>query len=237
MLTKRRAQFLERILGLHRDTGRPVHYADVAGSLGVSKWTAYDVLKELEKEGYLRSEYVVNNAERVPGRSMLMYVPFGSFSGAPEAPGAWATRMESEEWQHVKQKILRTLAGLKNAGRRKILATMTAEMDEEMSCKNSTSITFCAYTIGVLAVHAAAAGRKTAKTLGKLVNTSPKPELGLSVFAGTVMGILMKKANIVPGMGTLTGYVTRYQRHLAEFSAEQRRLLFEFLRETLEYSL
>ncbi len=50
-LTERRKQFLQKLLDLYRRTNLPVHYESVAQALGVSKWTAYDMLKALEKLG------------------------------------------------------------------------------------------------------------------------------------------------------------------------------------------
>ncbi len=44
---------------IHQETGLPVHYVAVAERLEVSKWTAYDMLRQLEKSGYLEVEYAV----------------------------------------------------------------------------------------------------------------------------------------------------------------------------------
>ena len=46
-LTRRRYQFLEALARLVEEGGGPVHYGDVADSLDVSKWTAYDMMLSL----------------------------------------------------------------------------------------------------------------------------------------------------------------------------------------------
>ena len=50
-LTRRRYQFLETLARLVEESGGPVHYGDVADSLDVSKWTAYDMMRELVDQG------------------------------------------------------------------------------------------------------------------------------------------------------------------------------------------
>jgi Iron dependent repressor, N-terminal DNA binding domain. len=72
-LTRRRREFLSKINKLYQGTGQPVHYTTVAQALGVSKWTAYDILRELEKEDLLNVEYAVSREERNPGRSQVFF--------------------------------------------------------------------------------------------------------------------------------------------------------------------
>jgi len=74
-ITRRRMDFLQKIKELYEATGLPVHYARVAELLGVSKWSAYEMLKKLEKEGLLASQYEVNQRERFPGRAMVLFAP------------------------------------------------------------------------------------------------------------------------------------------------------------------
>ncbi|WP_242824990.1 hypothetical protein [Dehalobacter sp. DCA] len=72
-LTERRKQFLQQIIRLYEKSGLPVHYETLANLLGVSKWTAYDMLKELEKNDFLKRDYVVN--PNVQGRSTIVFSP------------------------------------------------------------------------------------------------------------------------------------------------------------------
>jgi len=72
-LTERRKQFLRGVVDMYRRTRLPVHYETLAERLGVSKWTAYDVLRALEEQGLLTRDYTVNRGE--PGRSQIVFVP------------------------------------------------------------------------------------------------------------------------------------------------------------------
>ena len=54
-LTQRKREFLEVIEQLYQKTGESVHYEDVAKELGVSKWTAYDMVQDLINAGFSHS--------------------------------------------------------------------------------------------------------------------------------------------------------------------------------------
>jgi Mn-dependent DtxR family transcriptional regulator len=55
-ITRRRMDFLRIIKQLYESTNLPVHYVRVAQLLGISKWSAYEMLKNLEKEGLVSSQ-------------------------------------------------------------------------------------------------------------------------------------------------------------------------------------
>ena len=71
-ITRRQMQFLEAVVRLHKETGLPVSYRDIAVRLGVSRWTAYDILQELYKKGFLSVKYRPVGG---PGRSEILYEP------------------------------------------------------------------------------------------------------------------------------------------------------------------
>ncbi len=71
-LTHRQREFLEKVVEIYKETGESVEYEQVAGEMGVSKWTAYDILQELYKKGFLKVEYKVHEG---PGRSKIHFIP------------------------------------------------------------------------------------------------------------------------------------------------------------------
>ena len=71
-LTRRQYQFLESVVSTYSETGSPVSYKDIANKLEVSRWTAYDILQELYKKGFLIAKYRPVGG---PGRSEVLYVP------------------------------------------------------------------------------------------------------------------------------------------------------------------
>ncbi|MGC9125677.1 MAG: hypothetical protein ACP5GW_06115 [Caldisericaceae bacterium] len=71
-LTRRQKEFLEALVGIYEKDRKPVSYKDVAYAMGVSKWTAYDIIQELNRKGFLKLEYKLNPG---PGRSEVLFVP------------------------------------------------------------------------------------------------------------------------------------------------------------------
>lgn len=52
-----------------------MHYSEVAGALGVSAWTAYGLLRELERKGLAARSYEVPERPRLGGRSRILFAP------------------------------------------------------------------------------------------------------------------------------------------------------------------
>jgi hypothetical protein len=71
-LTRRQMQFLEALTEIYNETATPVCYKKVAQKLNVSKWTAYDIIQEINRKGYLNVEYKLNSG---PGRSEVCFIP------------------------------------------------------------------------------------------------------------------------------------------------------------------
>lgn len=71
-LTRRQMQFLEALTEIYNETQKPVCYKNVALKLDVSKWTAYDIIQEINRKGYLNVEYKLNHG---PGRSEICFIP------------------------------------------------------------------------------------------------------------------------------------------------------------------
>lgn len=73
-VSNRRLEFLRCVADLSREAGGPVHYADVARKLAVSKWTAYDMLRELAAKALVRMSYTTSS-QGLRGRSQVVFQP------------------------------------------------------------------------------------------------------------------------------------------------------------------
>ncbi|CEP66959.1 Uncharacterized [Moorella glycerini] len=220
MLTRRRSQFLDRIREIYQETGEPVHYITVAEALKVSKWTAYDVLLELEKEGFLERQYVVNSNEKTPGRSMIMFVP---------TPLAESHSTFALDWQEARSRLLETLSNLlpREAGR------VARELLEEMPGKAHPVIT-SAYTLTILLVYLKSLGEKALQLVRSALKKAPRPEAGLLLATGTGWGLA---ANMLPQgnlAGQLAAYLSRLQEQIENLTGGEHKLLLDFLHEALE---
>ncbi|WP_338833858.1 hypothetical protein MHLNE_02330 [Moorella humiferrea] len=223
MLTRRRTQFLERIKEIYQETGEPVHYITVAEALGVSKWTAYDILQELEKDGFLERKYVVNSNEKTPGRSMIMFVPTPLAAGE----GNFAV-----DWQEARARLLETVGNLlpREAGR------VARELLEEIPGKAHPVIT-CAYTLTVLLVYLKSLGEKALQLVRGALKNARRPEAGLLLATGTGLGLA---ANMGPQgslAGQLAAYLSRLQEQIEALNGGEHKLLLEFLHEALERAI
>ena len=74
-LTRRQEDFVRKMLELYREVQEPIHYSLVAERLGISPFTAYDMLRVLEKKGLVTSEYRLADDKSGPGRSEIFFLP------------------------------------------------------------------------------------------------------------------------------------------------------------------
>ncbi|MCZ7671701.1 MAG: hypothetical protein M5U34_33540 [Chloroflexi bacterium] len=74
-LTRRQEEFVENLVALTREVNGPIHYSILAERLGVSPFTAYDMLRLLEEKGIVTSEYQVAEGKSGPGRAERLFFP------------------------------------------------------------------------------------------------------------------------------------------------------------------
>jgi hypothetical protein len=74
-LTRRQEEFVQKMIELKQEIDGPVHYSLLAERLGVSPFTAYDMLCLLEEKGYVTSEYQRPSDKCGPGRAERVFYP------------------------------------------------------------------------------------------------------------------------------------------------------------------
>jgi ABC-2 type transport system ATP-binding protein len=74
-LTRRQEGFLRQMLDLYHQMNKPLHYSEIAERVGVSRFTAYDMLRLLEKNGFVASDYQLAADKSGPGRSEIVFMP------------------------------------------------------------------------------------------------------------------------------------------------------------------
>ncbi len=218
-LTNRRKQFLERIVQEYSKTNEPVHYSNIAKSIGVSKWTAYDVLKELEKQDFLERTYTVNPNET--GRSIVVYVPTDKSKELFELQRPTLT--SSIDWEQLKDDVLTFIRE-------------TSEYENplkpllEKLTKVELKLELCAYFLGILLVHLNKQGDTIRQLTINLVNVSNKPITQVSTFVGAVIGMIIESASeeISPEMVKI---VQQFMKTLEELEHGELVYLVDFLTE------
>jgi len=102
-LTRRQEDFIHKMLDLYRELQGPIHYTVMAERLGVSRFTAYDMLRLLEEKGLVISEYQLAESKSGPGRSEVVFIP------SPEAHRLFASlagETAGEGWEAIKTRAL-----------------------------------------------------------------------------------------------------------------------------------
>jgi len=74
-LTHRQETFVHSLLDLYRELNGPIHYSALAERIGVSPFTAYDMLRLLEEKGLVTSQYRLDSDKPVVGRSKIVFLP------------------------------------------------------------------------------------------------------------------------------------------------------------------
>lgn len=228
MITRRRLEFLNRIKKLYQETLAPVHYATVAENLRVSKWTAYDLLRELEKEGFLEREYVVGSGEKLRGRSMIMFVPTekaykvteGEIGGADTPCG---------EWHEVKERLLNIFRSWSPRDGKGALPELIPELQGR-----EHRLIAGAYTLTVLLIYLKSLGEKGLAYIRAALEKVARPEWGLALVTGTVLGMAAKDPPHVPFLGQVTRYIQHLQEEMENFTQREKKLLADFIREALK---
>lgn len=223
-LTKRRIEFLHHLVELYKASEEPVHYAKVAESVGVSKWTAYDVLKELESAGFLDRSYAMKDRET--GRSVVLYAPTQAaiemFRPIRQSLSVLADmNLVREQVSHVMEALERR--SVQEAQTRIIQVAPPLEHKLE----------FCTWMLGGLIHYMQRMDRSVQRTVIEVMKGTQKPELLLTMFVGTVSGVVIRSLaeQLDPQLSQL---VQQYHECIPTLSQEEVWMLAEFVRQKLE---
>ena len=99
-LTRRQKVFIENLIDLSQELDGPIHYSVLAERLGVSPFTAYDMLRLLEEKGMVSSEYQVAEGRSGPGRAERLFFPLNQ-RNREIAERFGAISPSDEEWKQV----------------------------------------------------------------------------------------------------------------------------------------
>ncbi|WP_027092875.1 DNA-binding protein [Cohnella thermotolerans] len=223
LLTKRRRQFLRKLVDLYRRTNLPIHYATLANALGVSKWTAYDMMKAMEKMGLLIRSYAANGGDS--GRTQVLFVPTEQAKEMVEAESA-DTACREEEWQAIKTAVLGSLRAFRNGGRAEALGRMTAEM---RSVKRK--LEYCAYGVGLLVAHLRKAGGTTEEFVRNVVRKAPTGEMRMTMLAGAVLGTLAQSMS--EAGSEIAEMIGTYLKSVAGLTDREKAMMSDLLLEAL----
>jgi DNA-binding PadR family transcriptional regulator len=234
-LTLRQKAFFDVLVDLYREAQRPVHYSVLGQRLGVSRFSAYDMLKLLEAKGLVRAEYVLDEREGGPGRSSVVFAPLLK---AQELLCRLVTNpVEQGEWSQTVAHILGHLRQEQNppdARDSSLLEELLAAIPKAMS-----PLAYSAQTLTALLLPVRNRLESLDRDLATILNLDEEGAEsggGLELLAGFALGASLSDTTSRLGRdisSRLAHYSRTCQNHIARMDAERRQVLGQFVREVL----
>ncbi|WP_067929699.1 LexA family protein [Alicyclobacillus shizuokensis] len=222
-LTERRKQFLQQLIDLYYRTQLPVHYEALAKAIGVSKWTAYDMLMELEKLGLLTRNYSISRGE--VGRSQIVFLPtqkaYELFQQNCVTPTLLA------DWLKIRNRILELVNSSSNSPKEAI-----QEIIHEIA-NVQTQISFCAHIVGLFLVYFRNLTKSSIVLIKHFINTVSDPEIRLTVFVSCVLGTMIQTTHSELSVEVVK-LIESFWVKLNTLPENEKVLLSQFMDETLD---
>jgi predicted ArsR family transcriptional regulator len=141
MLTARQREFLQKLVAMCRGARRAVHYSALAAELGVSKWSAYGMLRALERKGLVDRWYALRRRRLgSSGRSSILFGP--TQQGRLALALASGAQAAGREWEAARRKVLQVLRAGENRGHVRAVHTLLRSIPQRRS-----PLAYCAEVI------------------------------------------------------------------------------------------
>jgi len=227
-LTRRQQDFLSKFLDLYTEGHEPLHYSTVAEHLGVGNVSAYEMLRLLEDRGLVEAEYQLPVGYSGPGRRLVVFRP--SALAAQELGRLAGGDVNQQEWEAVKERILRQLETNKAEEYHPLLEELLARLPDQRSPVIYAAEMITVIILGLESLHQMAEARGLRDRLKEFGRVG---DLGLGVFTGLGMGLSVAECINRQLAGLLLMQSGRFQSTLAKLSDERRRQLSEFARDAM----
>jgi len=183
-LTRRQTTFVERLVDLYHETHGPIHYSTLARRLGVSRFTAYDMLRLLEEKGLVTSAYQVTAGRSGPGRSEVLYQPTERAHALVAELGGAGGQVD---WETVKRRLVENFAGEQTRDRE-----LTEAMLARVPRQGPAPVRYCLEVMTVIALRLKSRTRRAAlaRWLPAVLNTPSGDRASLSLLGGWALAAL-----------------------------------------------
>ncbi len=228
-LTPRQQAFLDKLFDLYREFNGPVHYSVVAERLGVNKFSAYDMLKLLEKKGVAASSYVLGEDHAGPGRSMVVFYP--THKAAKFLTQLRHEVLGSDEWHQAKEHLLQRIRETQESNYAEVVREILVRLPDV-----KTPLMYCTDMIGVLLLNLAYASKQAGELVPyrMLTSLTVRDEVGLGTLAGFSLGsIISNQAGDPSFVSKLIGHTRKFQTYLSELSEDSISRLTTFLQDAI----
>jgi Mn-dependent DtxR family transcriptional regulator len=226
-LTRRQKEFMRNLLDLYREQEAPLHYTVLAKRLGVSRFTAYDMLRLLEEKGLVTSSYQLDEERSGPGRSEVVYAPT---ERAHRIMDQLTGEVGGADWEEVKGRILDRIQN-GHVEERPLAEEMLARVPPD----EPEVIRYCVEVMTVVSL-------RLRRRTGRRVLLAFLPQIldgtegscrpSLSLLGGFALGVLADEAGSDQKWEeTLLEHVSRYQALVVDMEHEVCQRLAERLTE------
>jgi len=228
-LTPRQRTFLSTLSDLCQKAGGPVHYADLASEMGVSPFSAYDMLRLLEGKGAVISEYVLDPGRSGPGRSRVVFRP--ASKARQLLHGRSLPRQRLGEAMRFQEQMLRQLRELREREYGEFARELLASLPRRRS-----PLLYCTETLVALLATLADLREGAAHSLPLDVLSSLAASggevlgLGVGLSLGSLLGQTAGDSEVTE---KLLRSAKRYQQYLSNLSDEAKAGLSEFFRQAI----
>jgi len=241
-ITKRQKEFLQSLIDLYQLKDTPIHYSEVAQKMGVSKWTAYDMLQLLHKEGFLEVEYLIPESYNYKwgklGRSTITFFPTKKGYNVSNLPQRKLST-KATDLNKLKKEIIQKFGEIKGKFNLKDL------FKEALQTKSPLIFCACVLLILILLIKKITEGIAEIQLLSQVIPTNATNayiELALTVFVGICFGILTKYINNIPkyvtgpsnNLDEYIDYIQTYNQYVSRMNKDEQKSLLDFLKETLD---
>ena len=230
-LTRRQEEFVQNLVDLNHLLDGPIHYSVLAERLGVSPFTAYDMLRLLDEKGMVTSAYHLPQERSGPGRAERVFF-------ATEKGRAHRERILARSGGQVPTFETLTEAMLDGLCQDE---HWDMSMIETLLANAALSRTGLArYGVELMAIVALrlrrSPSRESFETLlpDLLPADRPATVVDLSLLGGYALGFLARDgAADEEWLQELAAHVRRYQEHVLSLSPDACRRMGEDVRHTL----
>ncbi len=223
-LTRRQETFMRQLLALYGELETPIHYSTLAERLGVSRITAYDMLRVLEEKGYAEAVYQLSPDRSGPGRSAVLYRPTEK---ANRAIQMLAAETHAPDWNALANDIIRHMRMDTDADVE--IGSVTRDILDRLPPEGPPEIRYCTELITIIVLRLRHSQQK--QRLCRFVSATLRdPEqitaADLNVLAGVSLGLFMSEKEDEPGWyQELLTHIKRYYQLVEAMTPEQRRVL------------
>jgi DNA-binding MarR family transcriptional regulator len=215
-------------MDMYHEAQQPVHYTTLADRLGVSKITAYDMLRLLEDRGLTSSEYVLRGKGQGAGRSSVFFKPtrqaeemFLDLAGE---------KWDQVTWERVARQLLNTLRSTDNTQYLELLEKILVQLSD-----NHSPMIYAAKMIAAVILSLCQLQERITieRILDRLRSIGLPGRTGLNAIAGLTVGLSFVEDFNRHLAYLLLSHVTEYQQIISKLNVENLERLSAFSEEVL----